>query len=119
MLRLLLTMSGHDVDEAADGPTAISKVGEARPDIALIDLGLPGLDGYEVAQRIRATESGQPVTLIAISGYGQREDRQRAIAAGFDAHLTKPVDPERLIELIEQTGDPNRSLLAELPPQPP
>jgi CheY-like chemotaxis protein len=68
--------------------------------VALIDVGLPGMDGYEVARRIRADRGDDGILLIAITGYGQAEDRRRARAAGFDAHLTKPVAPERLLEAI-------------------
>jgi CheY-like chemotaxis protein len=74
-----------------------------RPDVVLIDLGLPGLDGYEVARRIRAS-GRKDVVLIAVTGYGQREDRLRASAAGFDAHFTKPVDLTELDALLQQHG---------------
>ena len=73
---------------------------QARPDIALIDIGLPDLDGYEVARRLRAAPGGRGIGLIAITGYGQAEDQRRAYDAGFDAHLTKPVAPERLRQVI-------------------
>jgi two-component system, sensor histidine kinase len=72
-----------------------------RPDVALIDVGLPGLDGYEVARRLAAIQGRESMRLIAITGYGQTEDRRRALDAGFDAHLTKPVAPEQLAELID------------------
>ena len=96
MLRVLLTLAGHEVHEAADGPAGLDLARKVTPDVALIDVGLPGLDGYEVARRLRAADEGGAVRLIAITGYGQAEDRQRALEAGFHAHLTKPVSPERL-----------------------
>lgn len=71
-----------------------------RPDVGLIDIGLPGVDGYEVARRLRATDDGKRMLLVALTGYGQPEDRRRARAAGFDAHLTKPVLPEQLAEVL-------------------
>jgi PAS domain S-box-containing protein len=101
MLRMTLALAGHEVHEAPDGATGLERALAVHPDVALIDVGLPGLDGYEVARRLRAAPGGDPIVLIAITGYGQVEDRRRALDAGFDAHLTKPVAPERLAELIE------------------
>jgi signal transduction histidine kinase/ActR/RegA family two-component response regulator len=100
MLRVQLTMAGHEVHEAADGPSGVDQATRLQPDVALIDVGLPGLDGYEVARRIRAG-SGQSMLLVALTGYGQAEDRRLARDAGFDAHLTKPVRLERLIEVLD------------------
>ncbi|HKU71788.1 MAG TPA: response regulator, partial [Burkholderiales bacterium] len=101
-LRILLGLAGHEVHEAQDGPSGVETAARLKPDLALIDIGLPGIDGYEVARRIRATETerGARMRLIAISGYGQPEDRRRALQAGFDAHLTKPVGMERLNEFL-------------------
>jgi PAS domain S-box-containing protein len=101
MLRTALTLGGHDVHEAADGQTGLEMATILRPDVALIDVGLPGLDGYEVARRLAAIQGRESMRLIAITGYGQTEDRRRALDAGFDAHLTKPVAPEQLAELID------------------
>jgi signal transduction histidine kinase/ActR/RegA family two-component response regulator len=101
MLRMLLTLAGHEVHEAADGPTGLVVARTVVPDVALIDVGLPALDGYEVARRLRGAEEGKAMRLIAITGYGQADDRQRARQAGFDAHLTKPVSPERLAAAME------------------
>jgi signal transduction histidine kinase len=98
MLQMLLTLAGHEVDSAADGVSGLDKAVRSRPDVVVIDLGLPGLDGYEVARRLRA--EGSPVGLIALTGYGQPADREKALAAGFDAHVVKPVDPGRLSEVI-------------------
>ena len=93
-------LAGHEVHEAADGLSGIEAVAKLAPDLALIDIGLPGIDGYEVARRIRTTEKGRAMRLIAISGYGQPGDRRRAMEAGFDAHLTKPVAIQRLNEFL-------------------
>ena len=100
MLRYLLEHAGHEVHEAPDGPGGIEAILRIAPDIALVDLGLPGLDGYEVARRVRADSAGRTVRLVAMSGYGQPEDVRRAAEAGFDAHLVKPVDPARVAALI-------------------
>ena len=99
-LAALLRMEGHEVTSVHDGPVALSAFGEIRPDVALLDIGMPGLTGYEVARKMRQSSSGAPLTLIAITGWGQDIDKERAYAAGFDHHLTKPVDPHRLAELL-------------------
>jgi len=98
-MRALLELDGHAVEAAADGPGGIALLRQSHPDVALIDIGLPGLDGYEVARRIRALGGRQPF-LVALTGYGQPEDRQRAAEAGFDAHLVKPVDPPELTRVL-------------------
>jgi signal transduction histidine kinase len=100
MLHEALAFSGHDVREARDGATALTLAAESRPDVALIDIGLPDVDGYEVARRLRAAPGGRRMCLVAITGYGQAEDQRRAYDAGFDAHLTKPVAPERLKQVM-------------------
>ena len=107
MLRYLLEHAGHEVYEAVDGPSAVESILRIAPDVALVDLGLPGFDGCEVARRVRAAESGRAVQLVAMTGYGQPEDVRRAKAAGFDAHLVKPVDPARVAALIR--GEPAAS----------
>jgi signal transduction histidine kinase/CheY-like chemotaxis protein len=99
-LAALLRMEGHDVTSVHDGPVALSAFTEMKPDVALLDIGMPGLTGYEVARRMRQSTSGASLTLIAITGWGQDIDKERAYAAGFDHHLTKPVDPHRLAELL-------------------
>jgi signal transduction histidine kinase len=100
MLHEALAYSGHEVREARDGASGLALAAESRPDVALIDIGLPDLDGYEVARRLRAAPGGRRMGLIAITGYGQAEDQRRAYEAGFDAHLTKPVAPERLKQVM-------------------
>jgi signal transduction histidine kinase len=100
MLHETLAFSGHDVREARDGVSGLALAAEAQPDVALIDIGLPDLDGYEVARRLRAAPGGRGIGLVAITGYGQAEDQRRAYEAGFDAHLTKPVAPERLRQVM-------------------
>ena len=96
MLRYLLKLGGHEVHEAADGMAAVEAALDLRPDVAIVDVGLPGLDGYEVARRLRLAPGGDRFMLIALTGYGQPEDRARAAQAGFDAFLVKPVDLEQL-----------------------
>jgi PAS domain S-box-containing protein len=104
MLRRLLELSGHRVEEAEDGLRGLQQALALRPDVVLIDVGLPELDGYQVAGRIRAAGLTD-VVLIAVTGYGQIEDRLRADAAGFDAHITKPVNPTALAELLARPAD--------------
>ncbi len=101
ILRLLLQINGHQVDCAGDGQEGVKKALELRPEIALVDIGLPVLDGYQAAMQIKAT-LGSGIFLIAITGYGQPEDKQRSLAAGFDEHLTKPIEPTRLQEILAQ-----------------
>ena len=74
------------------------------PDVALVDIGLPGIDGYEVARRLRADPATARIRLIALTGYGLAEDQRRVLDAGFDLHLVKPVDLHRLLEVLEQAG---------------
>jgi PAS domain S-box-containing protein len=99
-LRMLLQASGHEVYEAIDGPAGVAKAFAVKPDVVLIDLGLPGLDGYEVARRIRSAYRSACVNLIAVTGYDQEEYRARAETAGFDSYLVKPVDAGTLERLI-------------------
>ena len=95
MLRIALELDGHRVETAADGTSGVETALRTTPDLVLVDIGLPGLDGYAVARRLRAA-LGHRVTLVALTGYGQSEDRRRTSEAGFDAHLVKPVDPDVL-----------------------
>jgi len=96
--RLYLESSGHSVACAADGPSGIEAARRFEPDIAFVDIGLPGIDGYEVARALRASSRGEDIVLVALTGYGRAEDRARSAQAGFDAHLIKPVAFDRLAE---------------------
>ena len=100
MLRMMLELLGHAVTEAGDGVAAIETARNEAFDLALVDIGLPGIDGYEVARRLRADATTRALPLIALTGYGQDEDRRRALDAGFDEHLVKPVEPRSLEEAI-------------------
>lgn len=102
-LRALLEVWGHRVETLEDGERAITAAAHSCPEVALIDIGLPGLDGYAVARRLKQTCS-ESTFLVALTGYGQPEDRRRAIDAGFDAHLVKPVDPDDLLRVLAMTG---------------
>jgi PAS domain S-box-containing protein len=99
-LSLFLQLAGHEVDTSEDGPRGLDKLKTFRPDVAVIDVGLPGMDGYEVARAIREREDGTRMWLIALTGYGQAEDQRRALDAGFDVHLTKPIDPVKIQDLL-------------------
>jgi len=104
-LRELLELWGHDVDVAANGTEGLVKAFAGHPDAALIDIGLPELDGNEVARRIRAVVDSDRLALIAMTGYGQPEDRRRAIEAGFDTYLVKPVEPSDLVRLLVEVSE--------------
>ncbi|HET9642654.1 MAG TPA: response regulator, partial [Burkholderiaceae bacterium] len=104
-LAALLKPDGHEVEVVHDAQEALASVRRFEPDVVLLDIGLPGMDGYEVARRIRQAVHGVRVTLVATTGWGQQKDRDRSRDAGFDHHLVKPVDPQAI-----------RRLLADLPP---
>ena len=98
-LAMLLRLDGHEVELASNGAQAVELFDRMRPEIAILDIGMPGLNGYEVAQRIRQkVQNG--VTLIAVTGWGQEADKARAAASGFDHHFTKPVEPSVLSALV-------------------
>ena len=103
MLRLLLTLQGHVVHDAAEGGRGLQLL-EEHPDVALIDIGLPGLDGYQVARRIREHPNGRAMLLVALTGYGLPSDHQKSLEAGFDHHLVKPVDVDDLARLLNTNG---------------
>jgi two-component system CheB/CheR fusion protein len=105
-LGLLLRGLGHDVQTAHDGPSALEAAQQHRPDVVLLDIGLPHMDGYEVARRLRQQPDMQAATLVAMTGFGQDEDRRRSFAAGFDHHLVKPVDPYELQKLLARREAP-------------
>ena len=99
MICQFLDLLGYRTATAHDGPEALRIAAEFSPQIALLDIGLPVMDGYELATRLR--EKWSDVKLVAITGYGQESDRERARRAGFDAHLTKPVNVDALVKLVE------------------
>jgi CheY-like chemotaxis protein len=99
-LATLLQCDGHEVHTAGDGAEALEVAAQCKPDVVLLDIGMPKLDGYEVARRIRAEPWGKAAVLIALTGWGQDEDRRRSREVGFDSHLVKPLDPEALSSLL-------------------
>jgi CheY-like chemotaxis protein/anti-sigma regulatory factor (Ser/Thr protein kinase) len=99
-LAMLLGVGGHDVRTAHDGPTALAVAAASRPEVVFLDIGLPRMDGYEVARRLRQQVGLRQALIVAVTGYGREEDRRRAEEAGFDAHLVKPADPEELQKLL-------------------
>jgi CheY-like chemotaxis protein len=101
---VFLELEGHQVRSAASGEAALRQFQEFRPQVVLLDIGLPGQDGYEVARRIRQAPGGDLVKLVAVSGYGHEEAMERSRQAGFDRHLVKPVDPEKLGALLAEIG---------------
>jgi CheY-like chemotaxis protein/two-component sensor histidine kinase len=99
-LAIILRLEGHEVDLAHDGQAALRAYAERRPDVALLDIGMPRTNGFDVAREIRATPGGERVLLIAITGWAQDSDKAQSRAAGFDHHLTKPIEPDALIGLL-------------------
>jgi signal transduction histidine kinase len=99
-MHAVLTLEGHEVHEARDGNQALGVAGRACPDVAVIDIGLPGIDGFQLAQRLRASHGKEQIKLIALTGYAQPQDQKRAREAGFDAHLAKPVSTQAIIDAI-------------------
>ncbi len=100
-MSMLLEMWGHDVAYAYDGPSALQTAEKWQPEAVFLDIGLPGMDGYEVAERLRELPQAKDAVLIAITGYGQDDDRLRSRRAGIDHHLVKPVAPDTLRSLID------------------
>ena len=96
----LLKLSGHDVRVAHNGEDALIAAREHRPEVMLLDIGLPGMDGYELASTLRREECGKDAVLIAVSGYGEEQARDRSKEAGFDHHLVKPVNFDTVLALI-------------------
>jgi len=102
-LAMVLRLEGHEVRTARDGPTALAASHASAPDIVLLDIGLPGMDGYEVARRLRRYPDGRQMLMVAVTGYGRDEDRARSEEAGFDHHLVKPIDFDALRPLLNRT----------------
>jgi signal transduction histidine kinase len=107
-LGMVLKLQGHDVHTARDGLEAVQAAAAFRPNLVLLDIGLPKMNGYEAARRIREHEWGKSMALIAMTGWGQEEDKRRAFEAGFDHHMTKPVDPAVLERLLAELRQPIR-----------
>jgi len=109
-LKSVLELAGHDVHVAEDGPSGLAAIQELAPDIALVDIGLPGLDGYEVARRVRAQPDGGEPVLVAVTGYGSADDRERAQGAGFDVHLVKPIAGDQLARILRGVRPRDRAI---------
>lgn len=103
MLSVLVGLHGHQTRTAHDGDAALQAYREFEPDLALLDIGLPGMNGYDVARELRRS-GATSCRLVAITGWGQEDDRRRARAAGFDCHVTKPADPEVIIRLLDSVA---------------
>jgi CheY-like chemotaxis protein len=103
-LAMLLGLWGHDVRSAADGPTALATALAQPPDVVLLDISLPGMSGYEVAEQLRAKPELRDTVLVAMTGYGQAEDKKETLQAGFTLHLVKPVEPNVLQKLLADLG---------------
>ena len=99
---MLLELGGHEVIVAHSGNQALELGRQRRPDVVILDIGMPDLNGYDVARTARNEEWGKSAYLIALTGWGQAEDKERARLAGFDRHLTKPVDPDLVEEILKQ-----------------
>jgi two-component system OmpR family response regulator len=100
-MAVLVGIFGHEVELAPDGPTALQLAQERPPDVALLDIGLPGLNGYEVARRLRDQVNGRKLLLVAVTGYGQDSDRLRSVEAGIHLHFLKPMDPAALRQILD------------------
>ncbi len=100
MLRMMLQLAGHEVYDAADGVRGLELLNAVRPDVGIIDISLPRMDGYQVAERIRENAHGRGMLLVALTGYGSPEDSKQSLERGFDHHLIKPIDPDHLAQLI-------------------
>jgi two-component system CheB/CheR fusion protein len=100
---MLLRMTGHEVAVEHDGEGALESIAREPPDIVLLDIGLPGMSGYDVAEQLRKGPGRRAMRIYALTGYGQEEDRRRSAEAGFDGHLVKPVVPDELFALIESS----------------
>lgn len=99
-LSMLLQLEGYVVHVAGDGLAALALAEELRPQVAVLDVGMPGLNGHELARRLRQEPWGRGMFILAVTGWGQEEDQRRAIAAGFDRHFTKPMDPVVLLDCL-------------------
>src|SRR5581483_5638612 len=116
-MAIILEMSGHSVRKAHNGPDALRAASEYRPDVVLMDIGMPGMSGHEVAQKLRETPAMREVVLIAMTGYGRQVDREQSRAAGFDHHLVKPLDFDKLNEVLIASSASRRRAPAFVRPQ--
>ena len=116
MLGLVLRMQGYEVQMAHTGLGALASAMTWRPDVVLLDIGLPGIDGYEVARRLRAEPATRTARLVALTGHGNAEDLQLGREAGFDAHLLKPADPSEVETLLAGWKEPSLSSSIRTPP---
>ena len=105
-MSMLFELWGHEVVCVFDGRTALDTAAKFRPDAVFLDIGLPGMDGYEIAERLREIPRAGRIVLVAITGYGQDEDRRRSREAGIDHHLVKPVAPDTLQKVLESLARP-------------
>jgi len=105
-LAIVLRLAGHDVRVAHDGPSTLEIAAEYKPHVVFIDLGMPGMDGFETARQLRQNPELEKTVLVALTGYGREEDRQRAVEAGLDHFVVKPAAPKLLSELASQTRRP-------------
>jgi CheY-like chemotaxis protein len=104
-LRAVMEMLGAEAHAAYDGPSALEKIRALRPTVVLLDIGMPGMDGHEVARRVRAEPELDAIRLIALTGWGTADDRHRTRESGFDDHWVKPVAPEKLKSLLRDPGN--------------
>jgi CheY-like chemotaxis protein len=102
MLSVLLSHAGYSVVIASSAPQALSVAHESHFDVVISDIGMPGMNGYQLARELRQVPGYETVPLVAVTGYSMFDDRERSKSAGFNAHMTKPIDPNALLELIEQ-----------------
>ena len=110
-LAMLFEITGNKTYTAHDGVEAVEAIEKYRPEVVLLDIGLPRLDGHEVCRRVRAQTWGREIVMIALTGWGQEEDRRKSEEAGFNGHLVKPVDYDRLLELVRSSTEAQRKSL--------
>ena len=101
-MALVLRLAGHQATVAPDGPTALQAAAEWQPDVILLDIRMPGMDGWEVARWLKERQGGKPPLIVAVTGFGSEEDRRRSREAGIDLHLLKPVEPDQLREFLSK-----------------
>jgi CheY-like chemotaxis protein len=110
MLRMMLELAGHVVYDAADGLRGLELLHVERPDVGIIDISLPGMDGYQVAKRIREEPAGRGMLLLALTGASSSGDAHRSLEHGFNHHLVKPVDPDQLARLLSEGAEASQGI---------